>query len=217
MIRKLASIAAMGLMVAGGCADERTHARAIYMLVDTSGTYTAELQKASQIINYVLAQLNPGDSFAVARIDSASFSEKDIIAKAQFDGRPSRANAQKRAFREEVDEFIDGVRKGSPHTDITGGVLQAVEWLNEVGAGNRTVLVFSDLEEDLPKGHVRNVPLQLSGVEVIAINVTKLRSDNIDPRHYLERLEQWQGRVEQGGGSWRVVNDLDRLDGLLGS
>jgi len=53
------------------------------------------------------------------------------------------------------------------------------------------------------------------GFEVIALNVTKLRSDGIDPREYLARLQHWRGRVETTGGHWRVINDLDGLDGLL--
>jgi hypothetical protein len=52
---------------------------------------------------------------------------------------------------------------------------------------------------------------------VVALNVTKLRSDNVDPREYLERLEAWRRRVEEGGGTWRVINDLDRLEALLGT
>jgi hypothetical protein len=42
-----------------------------------------------------------------------------------------------------------------------------------------------------------------------------LRSDNIDPREYLDRLDAWQKRVEQSGGSWKVINDLDNLEKLL--
>ena len=77
------------------------------------------------------------------------------------------------------------------------------------------MLVFSDLAEDLQKGHIRDFPLELDGIQVIALNVTKLRSDNIDPRDYLNRLAQWQKRVMDGGGNWRVVNDFDRLDRLI--
>ena len=62
---------------------------------------------------------------------------------------------------------------------------------------------------------MREFELQLAGFDVIALNVTKLRSDNIDPREYLTRLEDWRGRVEKAGGEWRVINDLDGLDGLL--
>ena len=54
--------ALLALSVAlAGCADQRSHARAIYMLVDTSGTYSQELEKAHQVINYLLGTLNPGD------------------------------------------------------------------------------------------------------------------------------------------------------------
>ena len=45
--------------------------------------------------------------------------------------------------------------------------------------------------------------------------MTKLRTDNVDPREYLDRLSDWRQKVEAGGGQWRVVNDLDRLGKLL--
>jgi hypothetical protein len=76
--------------------------------------------------------------------------------------------------------------------------------------------VFSDLEEDLKDGYIRDIPLTMDGFEVVALNVTKLRADNVDPREYMNRLETWQSRVESGGGTWRVINDLDRLDRILG-
>ncbi|CAB5092799.1 hypothetical protein D3OALGA1CA_1022 [Olavius algarvensis associated proteobacterium Delta 3] len=199
-----------------GCADTTSHAKGVYMLLDTSGTYRHELTKAQSIINYLLGTLQPGDSFGVARIDTGSFSEKDIIAKMNFDGRPSVANSQKREFKDKIDQFIT-TAKGSPYTDITGGILQAVEYLNETGAGEKYILIFSDLEEDLVKGYVRDIPFQMEGVQVVALNVTKLRTDNIDPREYMERLDFWKQRVEDGGGEWRVINDLERLDNILAS
>ena len=73
-------------------------------------------------------------------------------------------------------------------------------------------LGFSDLAEDLKDGYVRDIPLSLDGFEVVALNVTKLGSDNIDPRDYMQRLEDWKVRVEASGGHRRVINDLDRLD-----
>ncbi|MCG6887873.1 MAG: VWA domain-containing protein [Proteobacteria bacterium] len=197
-----------------GCSDNTSSSRGVYMLMDTSGTYTNELKQAQRVINYILSTLQPGDSFAVARVDTGSFSEKDIVAKVTFDDRPSKANQQKRVFREKIDSFIKTV-KPSPYTDITGGMLQALEWLNESNAGQKTILIFSDLKEELKKGYVRDIPLQLNGFSVVALNVTKLRSDNIDPREYLDRLSAWQNRVEAGGGNWQVVNDLERLDTAL--
>ena len=186
----------------------------VYMLLDTSGTYAVELTKAEQIIRFTLSKLDATDSFAVARIDTGSFSEKDIVAKASFDDRPSAVNRQKREFAQLISEFVDNADP-SPYTDITGGLLQAVEYLNEKGTGKKTILIFSDLKEDLAEGYIRDIEVELAGFDVIALNVTKLRSDNIDPREYLGRLEEWQGRVEKTGGHWRVINDLDGLEGLL--
>ena len=186
----------------------------VYMLLDTSGTYAEELDKAEQIIRYTLSKLGETDTFAVARIDTGSFSERDIVAKASFDDRPSAVNRQKRVFAQQVEEFVNSANP-SPYTDITGGLLQAVEFLNEKGTGRKTIFLFTDLKEDLEEGYVRDFDVPLEGFEVIALNVTKLRSDNIDPREYLTRLAEWQGRVEKTGGTWRVINDLDGLDGLL--
>ncbi len=76
-------------------------------------------------------------------------------------------------------------------------------------------MIFSDLEEDLAKGHIRNFKIDVDSINVVALNVTKLRSDNIDPRDYKKRLVDWQSRVEQGGGNWRVLNDLERLEALI--
>ncbi len=203
-----------GLMMLYGCTESKSHAKGVYMLLDTSGTYKAEIPKAKAIIKYLLGTLSPGDSLAVARIDTASFSEKDIIAKMTFDNRPSRANAQKRMFLEKVEKALAEV-KGSRYTDITGGILQAIEFLNETGAGQKYILIFSDMKEELKKGFVRDVPLQLDGFNVVAINVTKLWTDNVNPKDYLDRLEMWRKRVESSGGRWKVLNDLERPERIF--
>ena len=206
--------ALLGSAIFLGCTVSTPSNNGVYMLLDTSGTYREELQKAQQIIRYTLSRLDAKDSFAVARIDTASFSEKDIVAKATFDDRPSTVNRQKRLFAEQIGEFVDGV-SSSPYTDITGGILQAVEFLNEKGTGKKTILIFSDLKEDLKDGYIRDISFDLDGFNVIALNVTKLRSDNVDPREYLTRLADWQSKVEKFGGQWQVINDLDGLEGLL--
>jgi len=213
-MNKLIVTSVLFIIFISGCADTTSHSRGVYMLMDTSGTYTEQIKKAQSIINYLLATLQPGDTLAVARVDSASFSEKDIIAKGTFDSRPSVANEQKRKFRQKLDNFAKKV-KGSAYTDISGGMLQAVEYLNEAGSGKKTILIFSDLKEEIKKGHIRDFPIQLSGYRVVALNVTKLRSDQVDPREYLDRLTKWEKKVTDGGGTWKVINDLERLEKLL--
>jgi hypothetical protein len=64
-------------------------------------------------------------------------------------------------------------------------------------------------------GTCREFDLQPCGFEVIAMDVTRLRSDNIDPRENLARLQDWRGRVETEGGHRGVNNTLDGLHAAL--
>lgn len=200
-----------------GCADNRSHSNGVYLLIDTSGTYAEQITKARKIINYLLANLNAGDSLAVAKVESKSFSEKDIVAKVTFDRRPSQANLEKRAFNQKVEAFAKSI-KGSAYTDITGGLIQAAEYLNEANPGHKTIIIFSDLQEELGKGTIRDFPIKLTGIRVMAVNVTKLSTDNTDPRRYLDRLAWWEKRVRDAGATeWLVINDLEHLDKILAS
>ena len=201
-------------LAVSACAPSAPHNTGIYLLVDTSGSYNRQVRQAEHITLYALSRLQSADSIAVARIDTGSFTEKDIIAKATFDDRPSTANQQKRAFASHVEKFIDQ-SSPAPYTDITGGLLQAIEFLNEKHPAHKEILILSDMKEELAKGYVRDIPLDFRGFDVVALNVTKLRTDNFDPRQYLARLDEWRTRVEKGGGHWRVINDLDHLDGVL--
>ena len=93
-------VAAVFILTA--CAPSVPRNTGVYLLLDTSGTYSSELKKAEHIVLFMLSRLEPTDSLAVARIDTGSFSEKDIVAKATFDDRPSMANRQKRTYAGQV-------------------------------------------------------------------------------------------------------------------
>lgn len=187
------------------CSDSKGYLRAIYMLVDTSGTYVREIQQANRIIKAIVVRMQPGDSFTLARIDSDSFSEKDIIINVTLDMRSSKANRQRIALIKDVNKFIKNV-KSSRYTDITGGVLQALEYLGRSDAANKSIIIFSDMKEDLKKGQLRNVPMNFTDINVVSVNVTKLKSDSRDPRKYFKRLDKWKKRVKKTGGEWRVID-----------
>ena len=205
----------LACLLATGCTEVGgAHAKAVYVLLDVSGSYNQKLDAANPAINYLLGTLNSGDSLTVAKIDSASFTEKDVVSKITFDDRPSVANEQKRLVRERLDEFFKD-RKPSLRTDVSGALMQAGEELDETNAGHRYILVFSDLEQDLPKGYVRKSKLPLAGAEVVAIDVAKLKSDNVNPQNYVDRLAYWKKMVTEDGGKWQVVNDMDHLDRVI--
>ena len=92
-MRRLLLTAGLAAALAGCSGEAAPTTRGVYLLMDTSGTYTEELDNAQAIINAILAKLEPGDSFAVARVDTGSFSEKDIVARVTFDERPSVTSA----------------------------------------------------------------------------------------------------------------------------
>jgi len=218
-MRRASSLAVLGvLLLIVACGPETNHNQAVYMLVDTSGTYARESGKAQQVVNYLLGTLNPGDALAVGRVKSRSFSEKDIVAKVSLGKDPLAVNAQKRAFSEQIAEFAKTTKdtRGSRYTDITGGILQAAEFLNESQAGRKTILIFSDMQEELDYKTVRDFPIRLDGIRVVALNVTKLGTDNVDPRRYIDRLQWWEKRARTAGASdWKVVNDMEHLDRIF--
>lgn len=216
-MRVLAALAVLGaLLLVLACIDTRRHSHGVVVLVDTSGTYAGELDEIGRVIGFVLGVLEPGDSIAVASIGSRSFSDEQVVARATLDGRPSRANAQKRTLRQRVASFLDVVEP-SRYTDITGAVIQAAQFLSEGDPARKTILILSDLEEDLDAETIRDVPIDLTGIEVVAVNVIKLRPDNLDPTRYQTRIVRWRERVlDAGARGWQVVNELDRLASLLG-
>lgn len=212
-------LSALTLAVAlGGCGPEVNRNHAVYLLVDSSGSYAKEVGKVQAVVNFVLGSLNPGDSMAVARVKSRSFTEKDIVAKVSLVQDPLQVTSQKKAFSEKVGEFTRTTEQasGSRYTDLTGGIMQAAEFLNETGAGRKTIIVFSDMEEDLDPKAVRDFPIRLDGMRIVAINVVKLDADNVDPRRYVGRLEWWEKRTKEAGATeWRVVNDMQHLDRIF--
>jgi len=202
------------LFLLTACGEPRNNSRAAFLLIDISDDYASEIEKARTLTNYVLGQLTSGDSIAIAFIDNSSFSERNIIVKAEFDHRPSVATRQKRQVRAELDAFMERFSVPSYHSDITGGILLARDFFSDVDAGHETLFLLSDLREDLMPGMNRDMSLDLQGTQVVAINVTRQRSDNFDPQAYSERLRLWEERVEDSGGEWMVANDLSRLERL---
>ncbi|UCD69365.1 MAG: VWA domain-containing protein [Betaproteobacteria bacterium] len=211
----------IGVVLAGltaACGNEQNYLHSVYMLVDTSGTYAEQVGKAKNVVNYLLGTLQPGDSLAVARVKSRSFTERDIVAKVSLNSDPLQVNSQKRAFAEKINKFAKSAQsgKGSRYTDISGGIIQAAEFLRETGAGRKTIIIFSDMQEELDYKTVRDFPIKLDGIRIIALNVTKLDTDNMDPRRYLSRLEWWEERALAAGATeWKVVNDMEHLDRMF--
>ena len=199
------------------CTNSRNYAQAVVALVDVSGTYADQKPDVVNVIKRgILPKLMPGDSLYVIRIDDESYKKDNIEADLNLDVRPSRANAQKLAFARKLQDFANRPQRAR-HTDIRGAMMLGAEYLKETGAGTRTMVVFSDLEEDLPKGVKRDLAAdEFAGMRVLAMNVKKLNSDNANPTAYRARLAAWKQQItSHGAKEFQVVLEPDRLDELL--
>jgi hypothetical protein len=201
----------INLFLQSACSVPR-ETRAVYVLLDIPVSSDQQFDKMQGILRHLLGSLQPGESLALARIDSNSFNEKDIIARMSFDLRPSVANSQKRAFLESIEHFRTSIRS-SKYTDFTGGILQAIEYLNETRASQRFILIVSDLKEEIKKGQIRDFPISFEGIHVMAINIDKL--DNENTGEYQHRVQKWSQRVVRGGGNWEKIDDLTYLDEII--
>ncbi|KPK11098.1 MAG: hypothetical protein AMJ68_07115 [Acidithiobacillales bacterium SG8_45] len=206
-------LAALAAVSISSCSSDNGR-HAIYMVVDVSGTYARQSDKARDVLKYLLINANPGDTLALARIDSRSYSEKNIVAKVTLENVPSKANAQKKEFASEADRFVNKIRRarGSAYTDISGALILATEFLRETGASKQTIVIFSDMKQELGEGTVRNFNFDVKGIRFVVINIVKLRSDNVDPRRYKNRMEAWQKKLmESGAAEWVVITDMDKV------
>ena len=145
-----------------------------------------------------------------------NYDENDLVALMKLDHRPSQANAQKLALAQQLDRFAKKQENAS-HTDIPGAIMLASEYLREIGAGSSSILVFSDMQTDLPPGAKRTLEAgELEGTHVAAVNVKRLPADTQDPLVYRSRLARWEREVKHAGASgWRAILDPTRLTPYL--
>ena len=213
-----AGAAALAGTLAGtlaACEERRDDAASIDALLDVSGSYFRELDKAVRALRVMMGFMHAYDSFAVAEIGACSFTDEAVILRFTAPDRPSErqrlvaANTQRLAgyaARAKATNFTD-IRAPSPRP----------QQLAARPAATRAIVLFSDLDEDLPAGCRREaaLPSSLKEVDVIATNVVRLPEDNRDPQRYARRIDGWHKLVEAAGARWRVVPDPADVVALL--
>jgi hypothetical protein len=208
---------ACALLAITACSDGRSYSQAVAVLVDVSGTYADQTPEVARIVKReVLPELVPGDTLALVRIDSESYQKKNVEALVTLDPRPSHANAQKLALARQLDAFAARGER-SQYTDIPGAMMLAAEYLRETGAKSRAIILFSDMQSDLPPGAKRSFgEHEFDGIHVIALNVKQLERDNANPDVLRSRLAGWEREVTSAGaGGWNIFLDAQKLGPFL--
>ena len=206
------------VLLTAACSTDNSRTVGVYVLLNVTENHSREASRqtdnARDVIRYLLQSLAPADTLAVASIGTPGFGESDIIAAQTFSQRPSVVNDQKRAFRDRFDRFIQK-DEGSPYSDICGGLLQAIETLNRSGPARKTILILSNLKEKPTFGTVRDLPFQMTGIDVVILKNKGLRPNSREMKLYRRRLENLRVKVEGGNARFLVIDDLQQLGDIL--
>ena len=208
------TLLAMTLVTAvAACSDNKQYETSYCALVDVSGTYAGEKPSVVNTVKAgIVPQMIPGDSMFFVMIDSNSYSEDNLVTKLTLDYRPTKANSQKLAVAQKLDEFGKGKAR-SNLTDISGALMLCSDYLKATGSGKKVMFVFSDMNEELPKGVVRKfADDEFDGIDIVAMNIIKLSKDSANPEVYRKRLDQWQQRAAASGArSWNTLIDATKI------
>ena len=202
--------------VLAACEERRDDAASIYALLDVSGSYFRELDKAVRALRVMMGFVHAYDSFAVAEIGACSFTDEAVILRFTAPDRPSERQRLVAANAQQLAGYA-AKAKATNFTDIRGALIQAAQHLTSRPAATRAIVLFSDLDEDLPAGCRREaaLPSSLKGLDVIATNVVRLPEDNRDPQRYTRRIDGWRKLVEAAGARWQVIPDPADVVALL--
>lgn len=202
-----------GLLAASGCLPQ-TRSRGVYVLLEDSTLPSRQSPADMEFIGPLLLALQPGDTLAVATIAGEHFSAGNLVAGTTFASRPSLANRQKRIFLETVRRNFRKTR-GGRRTDLCGGILHAVEYLNHTNVREKIILLVSDLQ-DTPSDEYGNAgPFQLEGFQVVAVRAGELGGGVTDAESFSARAARWRKIVEDSRGTWSTLPDVDSLGDFL--
>ena len=201
----IATLAACGLVTSTN--------RSVFFVFDVSGTYVKAVPDTAKLANITVAELLPGDYIGASQISACSFSEKEIFLNRQLPQTPSLAAEAKREVFNTFTAYSSQV-KSAKFTDIRGALAQAAFELKQRPEQDRYIVLFSDMLEDYSKlCDVSEIPLDLSGIHVVAANVIK--TDPSNPQKYFDSLKTWEATVVAAGGKWSLVSSPDQLPRLV--
>lgn len=195
------------------CSDNKYYETSYCALVDVSGTYASEKATVVNTIKAgIVPEMIPGDSLFFVMIDSNSYSEDNLVTKMTLDYRPTKANSQKLAVAAKLEDFGRGKAR-SRMTDISGALMLCSDYLKSTQSGTQVMFVFSDMNEELPKGVVRKFAGdEFAGIDIVAMNIIKLKKDSSNPEVYRTRLHDWEERtLNSGARSWKTLVDATKI------
>lgn len=211
----LAALVLVALALSGmGCNRRADRPKAVFVLMDPAAFAADKLNPAESVVNCLLANLASPDHLAAARIDAGRFGKQRHSADVTFDGRPTIMAAQKRVFQKRIADMAASEDTERP-ADIYGGLLQAVQHLNHVRRAQKFIIVLSNLNALPAEAGMKDVPIHLEGINVIALAIARPGGGGGDTEIFRQWMGCWRRLTESGGGIWLAVDDLTQLDRIF--
>lgn len=209
---RLVSLLAAVLIVCG-CAGSRVeYPWGICLIVDSQSVIDdGEQSGVHQVVDALIGRISPGDTIVVTGMPASPVDRADPIVRLTLDPRPLVTNAQKRSIRKQVHEWLD---EASPDdgSDITAALLKAARSLRPLNAKRKTIILLTPLNQSPSSAAAGQHAFQMDGITVLALDGDAGAGEENDPVEAIERL---RNRIESGGGTWRVANNLTQLAALL--
>jgi hypothetical protein len=201
------------VLALAGCTQKPNQAMGI--LIDSSGTYVDQAPEIIQQIRLVvLPGLRGGDQLVLMKIDSFSYGWDNVLTTLQVPQGRRDAAEIKRQFAVRLNEIKI---ESSRYTDISGALLYCNEYMRNLDATVLKMLVFSDMQEDLPPGMRRTYREgEFTGVKIAIVNTKRLVGDQRDPESYRKRMDEWQEKIMQHGAvSFDVFMGPDKIRNFM--
>jgi len=181
------------------------------LLIDITGSFNKWRPAAVDAGRRVIADLRAGDCLVVRTIGSRSFDDAALpVLKLPTSNRPIDPALQRRVaqLKSQAMTRLEAVRHMPPagFTDIWGAVLAAGETLAAAQVGDRSLLIYSDLEDNVGL-KVKTTPLRLDGVRVVAAFIPRQG----DPVAFRRRVGRWSTAFQEAGAASVSLYDTNLL------
>lgn len=179
---------AIGIGISACSSEPQTHARSIYMMLDTSKKSLADENKLSQTLSHVINDLSPGDSLAI--------NTSDEVLSIDFSKDAAIAYTQKRDFRRKMIGFIKNI-KPKFKAKFLPSIAKAKAFLDKKLALKKSIIFLNT--------HQR---IALHTKDLTGYTISLFNFKNKD-------FSRLKSKVETAHGSFVVASNLNELNQVL--
>jgi len=191
--------------------------REVYVLLDISGSYFPRLLQNTRDFKSLVTPLEAGDNFVMAYIQSCSFTDTARILELQMATRQAERHDQIL----QIDDFVENKLRlltSTTHTDITGAIILATDYLRPSRSKRKSIIILSDMLEALPATCTRPLLFDeslLDGFTIVIANVGKSQEDNENIDKYYARLNSWTTKLQAAGAEVLIVNTMTQAADII--